>query len=212
MIVQYKKKRNLLQDLLLVEIAQGMWLTLRRLFSKPITRQYPQEKPKVQRGFRGQHALVRDEQRGTTRCIGCMKCAMVCPSRCIRIRIRKKSEFGNRRFIDEYQVETLRCVYCGYCAEVCPVNAIILTEVFEYSAFERKLLAYNMQELLSNWDKYLASTGETTRTYTNPTWRPRGLPEGPIPAGKRLPVSAEWRGEEQVVGRKWRESSHEKFR
>ena len=41
MRIQYKKKRNLLQNLLLVELMQGMWLTLKRLFSKPITLQYP---------------------------------------------------------------------------------------------------------------------------------------------------------------------------
>ena len=130
MQIQYKKKRNLLQNLLLTELVQGMWLTLRRLFTKPITLQYPHEMPTVRRGFRGQHALVRNPETGTTKCIGCMKCAMVCPSRCIRIRIHKEPEYGNRRFIDEYHIDALRCVYCGYCAEVCPVNAIILTEVF----------------------------------------------------------------------------------
>ena len=47
MQVHYQKKRGLLQDLLLVELAQGMWLTLKRMFSKPITLQYPHEKPKI---------------------------------------------------------------------------------------------------------------------------------------------------------------------
>ena len=60
MIVKYKPKRNLLQTIFLVELMQGMALTLRKLFSPPITRQYPEEKPPMYLGFRGQHALVRD--------------------------------------------------------------------------------------------------------------------------------------------------------
>ena len=86
MQIQYKPKRNLLETILQTEILQGLALTLRRLFSKPITRQYPDEKPQIRLGFRGQHALVRDPQTGDCKCIGCMRCAMVCPSRCIRIR------------------------------------------------------------------------------------------------------------------------------
>jgi NADH-quinone oxidoreductase subunit I len=31
------------------------------------------------------------------------------------------------------------------------------------------------------------------------------LPEEGLPAPKRLPVSPEWSGEQQVVGRKWRQ-------
>jgi NADH-quinone oxidoreductase subunit I len=65
MIVKYKPKRNFLQTIIQMEILQGLALTLRKLFSQPITRQYPQEKPPMYPGFRGQHALVRDPQSGT---------------------------------------------------------------------------------------------------------------------------------------------------
>ena len=50
MQIQYKPKRNLLETILQVEILQGLGLTLRRLFSKPVTRQYPHEKPKILTG------------------------------------------------------------------------------------------------------------------------------------------------------------------
>lgn len=53
MQIQYKAPRNWLQTLLQTEIAQGMALTLRRMFNRPITRQYPEEKPVVAAGFRG---------------------------------------------------------------------------------------------------------------------------------------------------------------
>lgn len=206
MQIQYQPKRNFWQTVFLTEIVQGLALTLRRLFSRPITRQYPEEKPHIKTGFRGQHALVRDPATGLTKCIGCMRCAMVCPSRCIRVRSQKGKEPGSRRRIDDYRIEALRCVYCGYCAEVCPVNAIVLTEVFEYSAYDRQSLSFNMEQLLTHWDRFAAQLDRPVSDYVNPCWRPRGLPEHDLPAPKRLEVSPEWRGEQQVVGKKWRQN------
>jgi NADH-quinone oxidoreductase subunit I len=205
MQIQYKPRRGWLATIFQAEIVQGMSLTLKRLFSKPITRQYPDERPQIRTGFRGQHALVRDLETGDCKCIGCMRCAMVCPSRCIRIRSHKEKEPGSRREIDCYRIEALRCVYCGYCEEVCPVNAIVLTEVYEYSRFERPSLYFTKEQLLANWDRFVEELDRPVTEYVNPFWRPRGLPECDLPAAKRLPVSPEWSGEQQVVGRKWRE-------
>ncbi len=92
MRIQYKPRRNLLQTVFHVEILQGLRLTLKKLFSPPITRQYPEEKVPVRLGFRGRHALVRDEETKGSRCIACMRCASVCPSRCIRIHYHKNKE------------------------------------------------------------------------------------------------------------------------
>lgn len=205
MYVQYKPKRGWLGTIFQVEILQGMALTLKRLFSKPITREYPEVKPVIRPGFRGQHALVRDAETGDCKCIGCMRCAMACPSRCIRIRSHKDKEPGSRRVIDCYRIEALRCVYCGYCEEVCPVNAIVLTEVYEYGSYNRPSLYFTREQLLANWDRFVEEKGAAMDNYVNPSWRPRGLAEADLPSPKRLPVSAEWRGEDQVVGRKWRQ-------
>ena len=205
MQIQYKPKRGWLATIFQAEIVQGMTLTLKRLFSKPITRQYPDEKPKIRPGFRGQHALVRDPETGDCKCIGCMRCAMACPSRCIRIRSHKDKEPGSRRVIDCYRIDSLRCVYCGYCEEVCPVNAIVLTEVYEYGSYTRLSLYFSKEQLLANWDRFAAELDMPVSEYVNPFWRPRGLSEQDLPAPKRLAVSPEWSGEQQVVGRKWRQ-------
>ena len=127
MQIQYKAPRNWLQTLLQTEIAQGMALTLRRMFNRPITRQYPEEKPVVAAGFRGRHALVRDAATGESRCVACMRCARVCPSHCIRIRWSRAAD--NSRVVDAYNIDALRCIFCGYWAGVCPVNAMVLTGV-----------------------------------------------------------------------------------
>ncbi len=204
MFVKYKPKRNLLQTILHTEILQGMALTLRRLFSRPITRQYPDEEIPVAAGFRGQHALVRDPETGGSRCIACMRCATVCPSRCIHIRFH---EDRGGRVVDSYDIEALRCVYCGYCEEVCPVNALVLTEIFEYAAYGREPFHFSREDLLANWDRFVTERNIDPDTYVNPFWRPRGMPRERLPAGKRLEVPADWTLEGQVVGAGYREGS-----
>ncbi len=199
MQVQYKPKRNLLETILHTEIMQGMALTLKRLFSKPITRQYPQEKPDIQLGFRGQHALVRDPETGGSKCIACMRCVSVCPSRCIYIRYHVDEE-KNCRVVESYDIEALRCVYCGFCEEVCPVNALVLTEVFEYAAYDRESIFFDQEKLLKNWDDFAEMKGSAINNYVNPFWRPRGLPEKYLAAAKRVNVPEEWTVEGQVVG------------
>ena len=199
MKVQYKPKRNLLETIFQVEILQGMALTLRKLFSPPITRQYPDEKPPMYPGFRGQHALVRDPVTNDSKCIGCMRCATVCPSRCIQIRYHDDER--GKRFVDQYAIEALRCVYCGYCVEVCPVGAITMTEVFEYASYERDAINYDKEDLLENWDNFIAGTGYD-ETYVNPFWRPRGIPVSALPASQRMNVPDDWTIEGQFVGTK----------
>uniref|UniRef100_A0A832LVS4 NADH-quinone oxidoreductase subunit I n=1 Tax=Caldimicrobium thiodismutans TaxID=1653476 RepID=A0A832LVS4_9BACT len=174
---------GLLQKVLLLEIWKGLALTLRKLLlERPVTIQYP-EKDKVipKPGFRGRHALVRDPQSGDTLCIGCMRCARVCPSKCIQIEYEVDPEAKRRRIV-RYDIEALRCVYCGYCEEVCPVNAVVLTEFFEYIGFSREELYFTKEKLLQNWDDFIKTQ---KRPYLNPFWKPRGYPERLLPAKKR---------------------------
>ncbi len=198
MIVKYKPKRNLLQTIFLVELMQGMALTLRKLFSPPITRQYPDEKPVMYPGFRGQHALVRDPDTGNSKCVGCMRCVTVCPSRCIRIRCQDND--NGAKVVESYSIEALRCVFCGYCVEVCPVGAITMTEVFEYSSYERDAILFDQEALLKNWDRFLDESGHDAETYVNPFWRPRGLPETEIAGPQRRNVPDDWTIEGQYIG------------
>ncbi len=172
---------GLLKTVFLTEIAKGLALTFRKMFSKPVTVQYPEEKKPVAPGFRGRHALVRDPETGGDRCIGCLRCAKVCPSRCIYIETERDPE-TKRRKVTKYEIDALRCVFCGYCEEVCPVNALVLTEFYEYVGFKRSDLYFDRERLLKNWDEFIATQ---KRPYFNPYWKPRGIPEKFLPAPKR---------------------------
>ncbi|PLX50080.1 MAG: NADH-quinone oxidoreductase subunit NuoI [Desulfobulbaceae bacterium] len=201
MIVKHKKKRNLLETIFLVEILKGMGLTLRRMFSKPVTCQYPTEKRQPSLGFRGKHALVRNPHTQGSKCVACLRCVTICPSQCISIRFHQDEENGPR-LLDSYEIEALRCIYCGYCAEVCPVNAILLTESYEYSSYDRQSIFFDQEKLLANWDEFMDQGNHNPHTYVNPFWRPRGCDIKGLAAPRRKAVPEEWTREGQIVGRK----------
>ncbi len=198
MIIQYKRKRNLLETIFLVEIFKGMALTLRQMFSKPITRQYPTEKRQPLLGFRGKQALVRDPETGGSKCVACLRCATVCPSQCIAINFHE--EETGRRVLDRYEIEAFRCIYCGYCEEVCPVNAVVLTESYEYSVYTRQENYFTKEDLLKNWDQFITESKHDPAKYVNPFWRPRGIDPETLAGPSRRPVPAEWTAEGQIVG------------
>ncbi|NNJ93430.1 MAG: NADH-quinone oxidoreductase subunit NuoI [Halobacteria archaeon] len=125
---------NFLKSLFLLELLKGMRLTGRRLFSRKITVQYPEEKTPQSNRFRGLHALRRYPN-GEERCIACKLCEAVCPALAITIEAEERED-GTRR-TTRYDIDLFKCIYCGFCEESCPVDSIVETRVYEY-AFENR--------------------------------------------------------------------------
>ena len=75
---------KILKSLFLLEILKGLSITGKKLFTKSITVQYPEEKTPQSSRFRGLHALRRYPN-GEERCIGCKLCEAVCPALAITI-------------------------------------------------------------------------------------------------------------------------------
>ncbi|MFA5354553.1 MAG: NADH-quinone oxidoreductase subunit NuoI [Thermodesulfovibrionales bacterium] len=176
--------KDIVKKVFLVEILQGMALTLKMMFSRAITRQYPEEKRAPFPGFRGLHALVRNQD-GTARCVGCGLCSAVCPSKCIYVYTSEGAD--HTKVVDRYEIEVLRCVYCALCVEACPFGAVVLTEHYEYSDYSREAFYMNKEKLLSNWDRFMA--GKKGEEYFKRFWRPLssdfGSPEDqPVLRGK----------------------------
>jgi NADH-quinone oxidoreductase chain I len=147
------------------EVLQGMVLTFRSMLTKPVTRQYPEEKHPAMPGFRGLHALVRESSTGREKCIACGLCAAICPSQCITIYTGEAPD--GRKVAERYEIEVLRCTFCAFCVEACPVGAVVLTEHYDYS---REAFYYDKEKLLANWDKFMA--GEKGKQYFKRFWRP----------------------------------------
>ena len=118
-----------LKSLLLIELVQGLGLTLKYLFRPNYTLMYPMEKTPQSPRFRGIHALRRYPN-GEERCIACKLCEAVCPAVAITIDSAKRED-GTRR-TTRYEIDLFKCIFCGFCEESCPVDAIVETHIHEY--------------------------------------------------------------------------------
>jgi len=58
----------------------------------------------------------------------------------------------NSRRTVRYDIDMTKCIYCGYCEEACPVDAIVLTQNFEFSGGVQEELYYDKYKLLENGD------------------------------------------------------------
>jgi NADH-quinone oxidoreductase subunit I len=132
------------------ELLLGLRVTLRNLFVKKVTIQYPEEKTPQSPRFRGLHALRRYAN-GEERCIACKMCEAVCPALAITIESDERPD-GTRR-TTRYDIDLFKCIYCGFCEEACPVDAIVETRLFEYHMEEKGQNIMNKDKLLAIGDK-----------------------------------------------------------
>jgi NADH-quinone oxidoreductase subunit I len=135
------------------ELFQGLSVTLKYLFARKITVQYPEEKTPMSPRFRGLHALRRYAN-GEERCIACKLCEAVCPALAITIDSEERED-GTRR-TTRYDIDLFKCIYCGFCEEACPVDSIVETHIFEYHFEERGKQVMTKEMLLEIGDKYEA--------------------------------------------------------
>ena len=81
-----------LESLYLWSIAKGMATTLKHLFRKKATIEYPEEKRPFSPVFRGLHVLNRDAE-GRENCTACGLCAVACPAEAITMEAADDPEF-----------------------------------------------------------------------------------------------------------------------
>jgi NADH-quinone oxidoreductase subunit I len=157
--------RHLLKSFLFIELWQGLSVTLRHLFQKKITIQYPEEKTPLSPRFRGLHALRRYPN-GEERCIACKLCEAVCPAMAITIESEQRDD-GTRR-TTRYDIDLTKCIFCGFCEQACPVDSIVETHIFEYHGEQRGDLVYTKEMLLAIGDRYekeIAEAREADKDY-----------------------------------------------
>lgn len=121
--------KQVVKTFALWELLVGLKLTLKHLFAKKVTLQYPDEKTPQSPRFRGLHALRRYPN-GEERCIACKLCEAVCPALAITIEAEPRED-GSRR-TTRYDIDLFKCIFCGFCEESCPVDSIVETRVLEY--------------------------------------------------------------------------------
>lgn len=129
-----------------VTVLIGMKVTWRHLFTPAVTIQYPDVKLKLPERARNRLYVNMDD------CIGCDQCAMACPVDCITIETIKSTpdvDLGltsvgtkKRLYVPVFDIDIAKCCYCGLCVYPCPTECIKMTDVYEFSEFERENLIY----------------------------------------------------------------------
>ena len=152
-----KKVVDYLKSLLLLELAAGLWVTLKYLFKHKYTLRFPMETIPRSVRFRGLHALRRYPN-GEERCIACKLCEAVCPALAITIESEQRAD-GTRR-TTRYDIDLIKCIYCGFCEESCPVDSIVETDMHEFHFESREETVYTKPMLLAIGDKYEAAIAE----------------------------------------------------
>jgi NADH-quinone oxidoreductase subunit I len=130
---------SFLRRLLLVELAAGLWVTLKHQFRPHVTQEYPRERPELRPRFRGVPRLRDHPDVEGPLCVACNMCAAACPDRCITVEAQGRSRGKGKEpklFVIDYE----KCCMCGLCVDPCPttpITAIYMSHDFELAKYRR---------------------------------------------------------------------------
>ena len=131
-------------------LAQSLGITLKYLFSKPVTVPYPDAPVALKPRFHGRHVLTRHPN-GLEKCIGCSLCAAACPAYAIYVEPAENDPenpvSAGERYAKVYEINMLRCIFCGLCEEACPEEAIFMSKEFELWGEQRSELIHDKETL-----------------------------------------------------------------
>ncbi len=120
----------------------------KHLVSETVTYQWPEVERPISPRWRGKHRLNKRED-GTISCVACMCCATACPSECIYIVARERTDGVEEKEPESFSIDLFRCVYCGMCVEACPKAAILMdTQEMRMCEYEPDKFIVTKEDLL----------------------------------------------------------------
>ena len=136
--------------LYLPSILAGMLVTLRHMFRRKDTMQYPEQQRTFGPRYRGVPVLVKDQD-GREKCVACYMCQWVCPPLAINIEADEYAPDDGLHQIEKYpkvfEINMLRCIYCGLCEEACPEEAIFMSKTYSGTGLSREVMIFDKEKL-----------------------------------------------------------------
>lgn len=126
-------------------IAKGLALTLRTLFRRPITVQYPEQRLNVSRRIRGNELVWNN-----VKCTVCTTCAKSCPQGAIHMVSTADPDNPAKLTITKIEVDMGYCISCGLCVESCPYGALFMGSAYERAKYRRKDMVESNEKLLAS--------------------------------------------------------------
>lgn len=111
-------------------LIKGLGITLKHLFQKEITEQYPDVMPHLHERYRG--CLQFDFKK----CIACGICVNSCPNNVLSFET-EKNENSKKKKLMSYTIDLQYCMFCNLCVEGCPKECLYFNHDFELSKFNR---------------------------------------------------------------------------
>ena len=128
---------------------KGMSIVMKHLLKPKVTRQYPNPSDRFALPERARNRLYVNMDD----CIGCDQCSRACPVNCITIETAKTvpgenigtTSQGKKKslWVTRFDIDIAKCCYCGLCTFPCPTECIRMTDVYEFSEYDRVNLIYN---------------------------------------------------------------------
>jgi len=125
-----------------VGLMKGMLVTLKTLFKRPVTTQYPEEKLTPSKRIRGNQLVWNEEK-----CLVCTTCAKACPQGALHMVTAVDPQNPNKMIMEKIEVDTGYCIFCGSCVEACPYNALFMGYDYELARYRRGDLVQSNQDL-----------------------------------------------------------------
>lgn len=137
----------------------GMKITIKHLFYKNVTHQYPNVDARVKSGT----AFMPDYARNRLEfipgsCTACNLCVKACPVNCIEMDSFKVVEGDTdqplmnngkprKQWVPTYNIDFSKCCFCGLCANACSFDALKMTDYFEFTTYDRKNLYCHLSDM-----------------------------------------------------------------